>query len=210
MSPQRGAASGEPGGGGRPWVSVAASVLVGLCISGGMVWRGTAAAFTGTTSNAPNSWTTGSVVLTDNDSAGALFSTTGMVPASTDTRCITVTYAGTVASPIKLSAVNPTDTGLAADITLTIDVATADAVDASMFGTSAGCASLPATTLFTGTLASFTSTRTDHVTGLGTTWTPSGNPTHRVFRFTWTLSPASQAPGTSAGATFTWEGQAGI
>jgi hypothetical protein len=52
-------------------VLLALAALVGLFGSGLLVWRTSRAAFTATTSNAGNSWTAGSVTLTDHDAPGA-------------------------------------------------------------------------------------------------------------------------------------------
>ena len=93
---------------GRSAKMIAAAVAVGLMGSGALVWQASSAAFTASTDNDSNSWSSGKVVLTDNDSTVALFNASGLVPLNTGTNCIEVTYDGNVASTVKLYAQNPT------------------------------------------------------------------------------------------------------
>ena len=72
---------------------------------------------TATTSNGPQSFSTGSVTLTDNDVGVALFAVSSMKPGATGQQCIKVTYGGTLAATIKvygtgLTATNALDTYL--------------------------------------------------------------------------------------------------
>ena len=83
---------------------VAAAVPAAFLLSGALVWEASYAAFTDTTSNDNNSWTAGSVTITDNDGGSALFTASGLVPGTTGARCITVTYSGTVTADIAMTA----------------------------------------------------------------------------------------------------------
>jgi hypothetical protein len=58
--------------------------------------------FTATTQNAGNEISTGTVALTDNDSGSALFNVTGAKPGDGWTRCIKVTYNGTLPADVHL------------------------------------------------------------------------------------------------------------
>src|SRR4051794_4691708 len=93
----------------------ALALAAGVAVSGVMVWTASHAVFTGYTTNPGNSWTTGTVTLTDNDSGvdrdtgTALFAVTGLVPttiAGAVSKCIKVTYTGNtaVATAVKLYA----------------------------------------------------------------------------------------------------------
>jgi hypothetical protein len=73
----------------------------------GMVWQASNAAFSGTTRNSGNNWSTGSVSLTDDDAGSARFQVTNMVPGQTDTKCITVTANASVPGEIRGYSVNP-------------------------------------------------------------------------------------------------------
>src|SRR5687768_12530187 len=63
---------------------------------------GTWSAFTATTANAGNAFTSGSVILTDDDLGVAMLSLTNAKPADTDTSCINVTYTGTLPATVRL------------------------------------------------------------------------------------------------------------
>ena len=54
---------------------------IAILIAGGMVWQGSQAAFTASTRNAGNSWSTGNVTLTDDDLGAAAFTVENIVPA---------------------------------------------------------------------------------------------------------------------------------
>ena len=99
----------------------AVAVAAGLVLSGAAVMGFSNAAFTASTSNTGNNWTTGTVNLSSNRSASTpLFSATGpnvanskdapMVPGAGYTRTIDVEYSGTVAADITLTAVKGTAT----------------------------------------------------------------------------------------------------
>ncbi len=79
--------------------SVLAGVVpVGLVLSVALTWSSTHAAFSANTQNPGNSWQTGSVVLTDNDSGTALFqsaSESGLTPGAARSRCIRLDSPGT-------------------------------------------------------------------------------------------------------------------
>jgi hypothetical protein len=183
-------------------VMVACAVVVGLLGSGLMVWQGTAAVFSSTTSNASNAWTAGSVTLADDDTGSALFSATGLVPGSTGSNCITVTYSGNVATTVKLYASASADASSVAQyLDLTIQEGTGGG-----FGS---CGSFSAgSTIYSGTLSTFTSTKTAYGSGVGS-WAPSSSST-KVYKITYTLnaSTPSAKQGTSTTATFQWESQA--
>src|SRR5215211_7311665 len=54
------------------------------------------AAFVAQNDNVANTVTSASIDLTDNDNAAAMFNVSGLMPGVNETRCITVTYTGTV------------------------------------------------------------------------------------------------------------------
>ncbi|MFN8074645.1 MAG: TasA family protein [Kineosporiaceae bacterium] len=189
----------------RPGI-VAAAVLVGLLGSGGFVWHSTEAAFTATTATPSNSWTTGSVTISDDDAGVALFTTaTNLKPADTGTKCIKVTYSGTLTpSGIKFyaSALADSAPSLAAYLDMVIDVSADNGV-----GDFSSCGSFSGTNLYTGTLANLRTTNSAYASGLGT-WTPTGGvTTTRTFRIKYTLNASAPdtVQGKTASATFTWE-----
>jgi predicted ribosomally synthesized peptide with SipW-like signal peptide len=73
---------------------------------------GTYSAFTDTTTDAGNSFGSGTVKITDDDAGSAIFSVAGLVPSATVQKCINVTNAGTV--PFANVALSGTASGLLA------------------------------------------------------------------------------------------------
>lgn len=74
---------------------------VAILLAGGLVWQGSQAAFTADTRNAGNSWSTGQVLLTDDDEGRAGFTVENMVPGDTGSRCLTVTSNSTVPGQVR-------------------------------------------------------------------------------------------------------------
>lgn len=79
-------------------LSWSAASFVGIVSLAAMA---TYAVFSGTTANSGNSWSAGTVTLTDNDSGSALFSVTNMKPGDLTTKCIKVTLTGSLTSTVK-------------------------------------------------------------------------------------------------------------
>ncbi len=185
----------------RP-LAVAGALLVGLFGSGVMVWQGSSAVFSSTTSNGSNSWTLGSVTLADDDTGSALFTATGLTPGTTGSNCITVTYSGTVATAVKLYASASADAASAAQyLDMTI-------VEGTGGGFGSCGAFVAGTTIYTGTLSTFTSTKVAYGSGVGT-WAPSSAGS-KVYKITYTLNAAVPSAKQSAvtTCTFQWEAQA--
>lgn len=91
---------------------LATVVVVGLLIA--TVGAAVFSAYTSVSSNEGNTFTAGTIALTDNDSGSALFSVNGFTPGDSFVRCIRLDYASTggVQSGIKLFG-NTGGTGLA-------------------------------------------------------------------------------------------------
>jgi hypothetical protein len=175
-----------------------------------MVWQSSYAAFTATTKNAGNNWSTGQVVLT-NDSAGtARFVVSNMLPGQTQTKCITVTANATVPGLVKGYAINPVTS--TAGLENYIDVTVVDGSGGSFasctgFTPSTGGGvvvnDLPLSTIY---LAN------SYATGFGG-WAiaGTGNET-RTYEITWTFdttglsqSALNALQGANTGLDFQWE-----
>lgn len=103
-----------------------AILAAALLISSGLTLRASLAAFTATTCNPSNQWTTGTVALSDDDSGTARFSAAAMVPGGANasgTKCIKVSYTGTVTADIRRCVLpaDLTDTGLRQYLTFTVE-----------------------------------------------------------------------------------------
>ena len=179
-----------------------------VMVSGLLVWQSSYAAFSTTTVNPSNSFASGSVVLSDDDSSTAMFTATLLKPGSTGTKCIVVTSTGTLASTVELYATGySTTNALGTYLNMVIDEGSGGTFASS--GPTSCTGFVSSANIFTGTLASFGTTKTNFATGVGI-WAPagSGSPT-RSYRITYTLdaaTPNSAQSGTAA-VGFTWEAQ---
>lgn len=188
----------------RAWLAVCAVVTAAMMVSTLVVLTDSRAAFTATTSNQGSNITAGTVTLTDDDAAAAMFNLPAMKPGDSSTHCITVTYNGTIATPtgVKLYTGGLTDSGVLAQY---LDVV----VDEGTGGNFAGCAGFSGSSIFTGTLDNFNTTKLAYGSGVGG-WTPSAAPESRTFRFTVTLNaatPDSQQGKAVSALKFIWEVQ---
>ena len=161
------------------------------------------AAFSASTSNTTNNAVAGTVALSDDDTGTAMFNLTDMTPGNTFTKCITVTYTGTIPTqPVKIyRSGTVTGTGLDEYLDLDIEIGTGGTYANNCAGfTSSG-------NVYNGTLKAFATTHTAYSDGATTTWTPSANPQTRTFRFTLEVQDTNTAQGKTAGFGFTWEAQ---
>jgi hypothetical protein len=185
-----------------PWALLAA--VAGLIAASAMVWKASTAAFTATTSNGPNTFSAGTVTITDNDAGAVLFSPGALAPGATGTACIRVTYTGSLDAEVRLygsglSATNLMDTHL----TLQIE----DGGFAGAPPAFPACTGFAASgTVSSGSLNAFGTANASYGNGVGA-WTPGGAGQTRDYRFTYTL--AANAPntvqGSSASISFVWE-----
>jgi hypothetical protein len=98
-----------PGGRSTAWKVLATSIVLGLV--GVLAGFGTWSAFSGTTSNDGNSFAAGTVTLTDDDANAAMFAMSNLKPGDTASKCIVVTFTGSLPSNVRLYGTT-TGTGL--------------------------------------------------------------------------------------------------
>ena len=154
------------------------------------------AAFTATTSNPTSGFTAGRLQLSDDDSNGAMFNATRMVPGSGVVECITVTYSGDV-TPSPVEIYGTSSGALAPYLDLKVEVGTG--------GSSTGCSGFTATsTIYDGTLSAFSAAHSNWANGQAA-FTATSTPFTRTFQFTATVQDTDAAQGLSANAGFTWE-----
>jgi hypothetical protein len=166
---------------------------------------GTWAALSGTTENTGNTFSAGTVTMTDNDSTAAMFTFTNQKPGVPEDACIKVNYTGSVnASAVKLyGTVSGT---MAPYLTLTVtrgtdgsptfDSCTNFVPDATNYN------GLGPGILFSGTLSTFP---TVHAAGLTDPLAPWTNVSTASYKFTVQVVDNNAVQGLSSGATFTWE-----
>jgi predicted ribosomally synthesized peptide with SipW-like signal peptide len=182
--------------------------MVVLGLVGVVAGVGTWSAFTATTATAGNSFAAGTVAIGDNDSNGAMFSLSGLKPASTDSGCIQVTFTGSLASNVTLYGTTG-GTGLDQYIDLVVtrgtvssggfDDCTNFSADAPNYiGSGAGV-------IYSGTLQGFGDNFAAGITDAPTaTESWSNNETH-AYKFQVTLQDNNAAQNLTATQTFTWE-----
>jgi hypothetical protein len=194
-----------------------AAPAVGLLVAGLLVWQGSNAAFTATTTSPGNTWTAGTVALENNandaafaQTGSAVFNVSDIKPGDTLTRCVTVLSDGTVPGTGKFF-VTGVGGALAPRIFVTVDAAPAT-VTAGVSSVSADCTGLGSTTsvLPSTVLGSLPG---DYASA-ASSWTLAGTAGEaRAYRIRYDfVSTGSNATdntfqGTSANATFNWEVQ---
>lgn len=192
----------------RTGIRLALSLFVLGCV-GFVAGVGTWAIFTDTLGNTGNAFSTGTVVIGDDDGGTTpMFSLTGLQPDDTDSGCIVVTYTGSLTSNLRLYG-GTTGTGLDQYLNLTVTRGT----KAGAFDSCAGFTADPtdyigqgAGVIYQGTLQGFpedyTAGTVDPTSGSPEAWT---NGEVHAYRFDITLQNNTAAQGKNAGQTFTWE-----
>jgi hypothetical protein len=188
---------------------VAIAVPVGLVASGALVWQASFAAFSATTTNPNNTFSAGTVTLTDDHQPSTvLFNATALKPASTGTACIKVTYNGSLAAAVKLYVkpgdLTTTGSAIAPYLTLAVDEGTGNNANCSDFVAGANDYNPTGAGDTTKTLADFASTKTNFATGVSA-FAPSGSGQTKTYRVTYWVQDNNSAQGANSTATFTWE-----
>lgn len=177
------------------------AALAALALVGVMVLRTSSAAFTATTENAGNSWDSGSVVLTDSDAGTAMFAATNLAPGDTITRCITVTYGGSI-TPAQVRLYGQVSGQLASYLDVEVNRGTRT-------GTGSDCGTFTPTTGQTSFTGKLNALPTTYAAGTQQ-WSPTAQGQAQAYqmivRFPESVTdPAAQNQ--NATATFTWEAQ---
>ncbi|MBL7253025.1 hypothetical protein [Paractinoplanes lichenicola] len=198
------------------------AVVGGLIAAVGIVLGSSYSVFSGTTDNTGNNWAAGNVVLTDDDSGSAMFVTSGaganqvtasvLKPGQTVVNCVRVTYAGSLASTVRLYASTtgdtpgPGGTGLRDYLHVKIEEGTTGGFGCASFGGTVTTLWDTAThpNAASDLLTVFPSTYTNGVVSALASWS---GPAARTYRFTITVDSSipDTSQSSSASATFTWE-----
>lgn len=188
----------------------AATPLAALLIAALLVWQGSNAAFSASTSNTNDTWATGNLLLTNNGgvagaaayqaSTTALFGESNLKPGSTGAKCLTVKSDGSLPGSLRLyrGAISGTNgAAFATWVNLTI---TAAPVSADVIS---GCVGFPgtSTTVYSGTLDGMPTTY-----AAANSMALNGGAERMAYRISWTIGDApNSVQSSSAVATFTWE-----
>jgi len=174
---------------------------------GAIVGSAVSAAFVAQTSVDANAFSAGTVVMADSDAGLALFTLTGLTPASPAVaRCVRVTYSGSLAADVRLYATHaftPANGDLGPQLQLTVERGTESAP-------ASACTTFVAnTTVYSGLLSAYPTTwatgRVDPTAGSPETWTNAEAHSYRI-----TLAPRAGTTGAlfqgrDVNETFRWE-----
>ena len=180
--------------------------LLAIGAAGALAAFGTMSAFSSTTSSQDNEINTGTVEIGDNDGDQVMYAVSNAKPNQTITRCIRVTYTGTLDSDVKLFTPSTID-ALGPHVNLKIEPGTQSAATfpncAGDFTPEAGGA------IYNASLSSFASAHNAWSNGLvdnpgaGTKWALNDSV---VYRFTLTVADDPAAEGLGTGLhEFRWE-----
>jgi predicted ribosomally synthesized peptide with SipW-like signal peptide len=188
---------------------LALSMLV-LATLGLVAGAGTWSAFSDTTDNTGNTFSSGTVVLNDDDGGSTpMFTMAGLTPGGTDSACIVVDYSGSLPANVYLyGATSGTGLDQYLDLKVTRGTKSGGAFD--------GCGTFSADAtnyigqgagvVYNGTVQgypdSFGAALADPPSGGAEVWTTGE--TH-AYRFDVTLQNDNNAQGKNASQTFTWE-----
>ncbi|GAC1324023.1 MAG: hypothetical protein NVSMB13_04800 [Mycobacteriales bacterium] len=174
------------------------SSLAVVGLAGTLVGLGTYSAFYSETSNDNNSFSVGTVYITDNDSGSAMYQMVHAKPGTSQDTCIAVTYNGTLASNVSLYLPSPMGAvGQYVDFSITAGTGTVP------FGTS--CAGFTAgPSVYTGTLAGYAAAHNSTANALPLSNAGGGGAWNQndkvVYRFTVTQQDNNAANNGSNGS----------
>lgn len=188
---------------------VMATLLSGVVVSSATILKTSIAAFSATTSNGANSWSSGTLNLASNPSS-VLFTSGGdgpVVGGQVLQKCIRVHYTGSwTGANVKMYASLPAapdnDTALAPYLSVAVEQGSATDTTAGTCANFTGGAQIGTTRK----LDSFISTYSNYATGVGT-WSTGSTDEWMAYRITITVDSDDNAQGKAANATFTWEVQ---
>jgi hypothetical protein len=170
-----------------------AAPVAGLLAAGLLVWQGSTAAFTASTDNTGDAWSTGDLVLENNGadgnyggSTGALFNETLIKPGVSGARCITVRSSGSLPGDLRLyrGALSGTNAAnLAANLDVTVDALEPAATDPTIDADCTGYTGPSGGAVFDGTLDALT---VDYATA-ATSTALAGGTEYVVYRIGWAM-----------------------
>jgi hypothetical protein len=212
-------------------IAALSAIPASMLLTGLMIWHASYAAFTASASTGTNSWTSGTVAITNDQSGAVVWNLTGAKPdTATSTlsppasgvytpaagssaggaACFKVTYSGNLAADVRVYASTLTETGanggLGPFMLFSLDTGTDGAGGSDLTCaqyTTSGTYNFGTATNSTTFLSSFPTT----YSGASTTWSPSSSAT-KWYRLSWLLpqnTNATTAQGQQVQVVFKWE-----
>lgn len=186
--------------------ALASLAVVGVmgAVGGWATWS----AFSSTTSSSNNSFAAGTVQVADNSLGSFMYQVSNAKPGDSVTKCIKVTYSGTLDAAVKLYVSPVGSVGQYVDMTITPGSGSPTFPGCTGFTPDSGGS------IYTGTLKSFADTYNSYANGFvdnpGTTATKWVANDSVVYQITLTLQDNNNANGGAAALTtgshsFTWE-----
>jgi hypothetical protein len=174
---------------------------------GGLSALGVFGAFSSTTSSASNQFASGTVTLGDNDLGASLFSLTNAKPGESVSKCIKVTYTGSLDADVRFFTTS-TIGALGPYVELTI---TPGSQTSPSFPSCTGFVADSGGALYSGTLAAFGSTKNSYANGVvdypgtATKWQTNDSVVYQVTATLQSSAPDSAQGQTTGSDTLTWE-----
>ena len=185
------------------------ATLVVVGVVGVLAAFGTFSAFSSTTSNPGNEFKAGTVTLADNDSGTALYNNQAAKPGTTVTKCINVTYTGTLDSDVRLYVPETIGAlGPYTDLTITPGTQTSPS-----FPSCTGFTADSGGAIFNGTLSAFATAHSSWSNGLATypsgqtKWSTNNNVVYQVTATVDAATPDSAQGATTNAHSLTWQSQ---
>lgn len=91
-------------------VASALAAPVAIVTAAALIWSASNAAFSASTRNSGNNWSTGTVAISDDDAGSARFQVSNILPGQTETKCLTVTTNASVPGVVRNYYLNPIST----------------------------------------------------------------------------------------------------
>lgn len=184
-------------------------LLTALCVGalGSLAAMGVFGAFSSTTTNAGNTITAGTVAIADNDAGAAIYSLTSAKPGESVTKCIKVTYTGSLDADVHIYTTSTIGSlGQYVDLTITPGTQTTPS-----FPSCTGFVADSGGALYTGTLQNFGTTKNSYANGVvdypgsTTKWATNDSVIYQVTATLQSSAPDAAQGLTTGSHTFTWE-----
>lgn len=185
-------------------------LLTVLCVGalGSLAAMGVFGAFSATTTNAGNQITAGTVVIGDNDAGAAMYNVTNAKPGEAVTRCIKVTYTGSLDADVHVYTPSVIGSlGQYVDLTITPGTQASPT-----FPSCTGFAADSGGAIYTGTLQAFGAGKNSYATGVvdypgavATKWVNNDSVVYQISATLQSAAPESAQGLTTGADTFTWE-----
>jgi len=184
-------------------------LLTVLCVGalGSLAAMSVFGAFSATTTNAGNEITAGTVTIGDNDAGEALYTLTGAKPGDSVSKCIKVTYTGSLDADVHLyttSTIGPL--GQYVDLTIT-----PGSQSSSTFPDCSGFTADAGGPVYSGTLQEFGTAKNSYANGVvdnpgtSTKWVTEDSVVYKVTATLQSSAPDAAQGLTTGAHTFTWE-----